>query len=823
MSDIQSGDFFKSYRLNTTREILNDEFNKFMENLDDIVRQSSAAIDVSSIRSELQSKLENAVKFIQDNIAINNSVNLFDPSKLYLELFNAIEKHPEIIPSIKLDRTKSLNLIFIQILDKLKDRIKGYITDTGLKLLGLVYDNDLLRDFFEEITIDKSIDLDKNFSIFKQNIFNVFLIQIDDSKKLIESNFSSELFKEFNYEATKTLLNFNLTKKKSVYNLISFSFFDIFYRLVKENGDITIFFSNNDNLVFIYKNLSLIFLQLVNNQKFISKINSQKDALNRAYLKFYNKYKQVYTHLKIRQEQPNKLYNIQVRGKKVIVKSTKKSTNVDHIFGNFDNIFDKSLSNQEITRRLTSDDVNIINQLKENSVCIIGLGQSGSGKTSTLIQLKLENRIENGILLNILDKIKLVDELSFSKLIVSVTELKLSESGYEEIKNKSSFLENKSKYILKDKKPSVELGPTELEALGEYIVKQLDQDNRIQLPTSNNIQSSRSHIVIKIKFVDSILKPLYICDLAGVENEFNCNNINEIYRNLIALKQTKLELDGYFKKWQIIYIKKFILEGQDGDFNIESSNNDFIIKRFFIKASKYGDRSQNYNIHNYLKTFNQLLNELFHNSIPSNVNNMFKDFLSKLQNYCNDRRKEGYLINTTLSELNKDIIKLVKFEGEKKPFFFDNLIDEGCRNNYGEINYFRLMSKNTLLDNNNGSIINILDENDRNNLKMHILTVVNNNKSNIQKVKYKYNLNKFKYLKLKNERLSSDKYMLVDSLISNNSQTLLGSIEVMEQLGNFMFNSISCIRDNSGNYHSKYLKYKKKYLKLKRFVKIENI
>ena len=109
---------------------------------------------------------------------------------------------------------------------------------------------------------------------------------------------------------------------------------------------------------------------------------------------------------------------------------------------------------------------------------------------------------------------------------------------------------------------------------------------------------------------------------------------------------------------------------------------------------------------------------------------------------------------------------------------------------------------------------------ERENIKMHIITVANNNISNKQKKKYKYDVNSLKYEKLQGT-INDDDLLKLENMIANNSQTFLGSIENMQQLGNFMFNSISCIYSKENPafepvYVKKYLKYKKKYLELKR-------
>ena len=221
------------------------------------------------------------------------------------------------------------------------------------------------------------------------------------------------------------------------------------------------------------------------------------------------------------------------------------------------------------------------------------MGQSGSGKTSTLIQLRLEDRVENGILLNLLEVINSESDIRLSNLEVTVTELRLNSQGYK-INNKSEFLEDKSRFIEQDTRNTIRVDSTNLTQLGQLIVEQLDQANRKQLPTSNNIQSSRSHVVIKINFVGTTLKPLYICDLAGVENEFNCQDSSEIYRILLAFKQTKLDINNLgseeitFEEWEKKYIKKLVksIERVE-DFDKESH---YKIERFF-KIYWYGIKS----------------------------------------------------------------------------------------------------------------------------------------------------------------------------------------------------------------------------------------
>ena len=68
-----------------------------------------------------------------------------------------------------------------------------------------------------------------------------------------------------------------------------------------------------------------------------------------------------------------------------------------------------------------------------------------------------------------------------------------------------------------------------------YIIQKIDSERPI-FPTPNNIKSSRSHMIIKIeatlKQTTSTYKNfvLFVCDLAGFENQFKCGNGIEIER-----------------------------------------------------------------------------------------------------------------------------------------------------------------------------------------------------------------------------------------------------------------------------------------------------
>ena len=190
----------------------------------------------------------------------------------------------------------------------------------------------------------------------------------------------------------------------------------------------------------------------------------------------------------------------------------------------------KTISNKDpnITRlkNLLNNNNNKVNMI------IMGLGQSGVGKTSFLLGYEY-NGLNEGI----------VDQL------ININDVK-------QVSVKEYFLD-------KDKRPIVkESGPIGKDTLISYadtdelkkkigllLLKFLEGGlnitnekhivNKKVRSTPNNKKSSRSHAVIIVELNSK--SNLIICDLAGVENKFNCNNITII---------------NFFKKIQELYNKK---------------------------------------------------------------------------------------------------------------------------------------------------------------------------------------------------------------------------------------------------------------------------
>jgi len=240
----------------------------------------------------------------------------------------------------------------------------------------------------------------------------------------------------------------------------------------------------------------------------------------------------------------------------------------NYLFGPFSYIFKPSDDNSTISNHKSMSP--LLDNIKNGkSVCVIGYGASGSGKTTALVYAGFEKTRDkrNGILIHFCNFLR----QTYGELEVSFLELEgnIKEFGNDAISNfkilpipeedKHQLNGDKSpKYIKEDIERQEYYYPRsfvvdpesgewvlaedpELDdvdgvklnkgvSIGKYIVTIMDGKRSVQA-TTNNPVSSRSHMIIFVKFknkksdVARDKEPyLIICDFAGVENKFQCNN-----------------------------------------------------------------------------------------------------------------------------------------------------------------------------------------------------------------------------------------------------------------------------------------------------------
>jgi len=229
-----------------------------------------------------------------------------------------------------------------------------------------------------------------------------------------------------------------------------------------------------------------------------------------------------------------------------------------YLFGKFNAIFDAGVPNTKIA----SDMEPVLDQLKHGKpVFLITYGASGAGKTSTLIYLRYVDADGNlytqpGVLVELCNKLG-ADGYDSANVTVNEyfqsntkEDTHSSENKHTGMchKNKNVFTCNRKEYNFKyttksnsfmlkepkeitpnmhqyrtqQKKSTFKMSESSMAEVISYLV---DTD-RLVHATTNNPQSSRSHCVVYITLVNEEGKKanLFVADLAGVENTFECES-----------------------------------------------------------------------------------------------------------------------------------------------------------------------------------------------------------------------------------------------------------------------------------------------------------
>jgi len=458
-----------------------------------------------------------------------------------------------------------------------------------------------LYSFYNNDIIIRIFAITSNEAIFKQFIIDIN--NIDTNKSLNSIDFMTVLKFFFidttNFKEIVNLLNDTeykecIERDGKIYNKIEGkdNINIIFnYKLLK-------LMIKSDALIqstLIYSKLITLTNLLINNytsiHKFYNNITSKPDfiqKLDNAYQIFVDNSKKVYSYIKIRSETTNNprykyivdktktnvgdysgylyLSYINVDGKvgfnppgkysmqeanrnldakqisfgdedekkKLLNKVTRKEY---YYFGQFDGIYVS-----EEPKKIATDLIPLLNKLLDGEdVCVIGYGQSGSGKTSSLIYLNdtKTNIKKDGILIELCNKLhsnyKKV-EMKMKNIylwhnnanITNMNNIKINDYYHHSVKYKGTetinFYYDNAWYYFDDRS----LLPLQRRTLGNIINAMFDL--REVEPTPNNPDSSRSHVIVCLTFISTEDKKcnLIICDLAGVENVFNCDDINEI-------------------------------------------------------------------------------------------------------------------------------------------------------------------------------------------------------------------------------------------------------------------------------------------------------
>jgi hypothetical protein len=191
-----------------------------------------------------------------------------------------------------------------------------------------------------------------------------------------------------------------------------------------------------------------------------------------------------------------------------------------HVYGPFTRVFMPYSANDAVARECDDLTNALVNG---TSVFVLGYGASGAGKTSTLIFRKGANGDagEPGVLVHVMNDPRVSHR--YPSVWVNYTEFTASPSGGAARTGFDDFQEFRwdgSQYA------RVATGSS----LGETLACAVDAD-RLARPTTNNPNSSRSHVLVQVKMgaADSRCS-LFVGDFAGVENAFACASLDELVR-----------------------------------------------------------------------------------------------------------------------------------------------------------------------------------------------------------------------------------------------------------------------------------------------------
>ena len=450
-------------------------------------------------------------------------------------------------------------------------------TSNYLKFMTLLYNKEDFVDLLAEIGITG----DTNMQVL--NLFFIDITKIKNQIKLLGVlgnemehviDRDTKIYKMYFGEAGQVILLYKLLSSINNY--------------VRMGNKVTDLFSTKEKAMTLFH----IFDAVVAVEKPIIKLydflSSKISTLDKLYNKLLSETKKVYTYTRLRKDQgkeQNKRYFIKKHPNENVmfikyyntdeknVLETKGEVNEEFYYlGPYDGIFDSSkfVSNKAIAE---SEEIKpLIDKLRAGSnVCVIGYGQSGSGKTSSLIYLETPTGIrEEGI---IVEMCRRLGNNPYDFLTITMTEImaKYDSSASKDFKSTDYIVQDialipnltskNTKYQFAFKKDNngdmqwigrdapKELFEHEQRLFGKKRFIDMDVGNFIITalkyrkvePTANNSVSSRSHVIIDIHLGNTgKLGPhLIICDLAGVENKFKCDNPSEAIRFFNKYKEAQ--------------------------------------------------------------------------------------------------------------------------------------------------------------------------------------------------------------------------------------------------------------------------------------------
>ena len=452
-----------------------------------------------------------------------------------------------------------------------------YLNNKYFKMIGGTHQTELVSSVFI---------LSKLYNILKSDIFiytitlmsnktkfDLILLKISDDEKSL--NYVKSFFidlSSYDLVVSEIKKHYNLIddqiKRDTIiyktYDLITTSNYIFGYtilsniiKIIKKNKDnISIFLSPIKMIIQFYNLLSLLVNNIINiKDKIYTAFYNQYNNFKVNYIEYIEELNIVTTFVKVRNDNvgggsnerykiksvnqaPNKYLLIEYKNfdgdySKANLSKVKKEI---YYYGPFNNVFDNPrISNKDVAKEC---DIILKKLLTGLIVCLIGYGQSGSGKTSTIIQLNIKN--SNGTIISnpgVLVELCNMTDFKNKFVTINIKYINVYINHHFGLDPNVS-IDEQDKYFIETPIGAdstftyVSDGwkDTNGKFLGDSILHAFDA-RQIE-PSPNNPDSSRSHVIVFMELLDASEKSSYliICDFAGVENKFLCDKLKELIK-----------------------------------------------------------------------------------------------------------------------------------------------------------------------------------------------------------------------------------------------------------------------------------------------------
>jgi Kinesin motor domain len=485
-----------------------------------------------------------------------------------------------------------------------------YNTDLMLKIMALLADKEMFSELYNNIFSTNTRSL--------QELVNIFFMDVGDIPKVKsylekhDRDFEKKIDRDSKIYQAYFTANNRVILLPTLLRIISKKSETAGYNPLFANVDIS------GEMTMILAKLIQSFKDLLEQYKGLLK---QYQSISMIYSKFVDKHKRIFGFIKERCDTVSrnprftinaneegyllmKYFNIDGKfpaDKKYFIKddgqnfndrygqlekATKNDGKIERYYmGQFDGIYLKTDSNfldsnMKPDNKKVATDVSkkVLPKLleEEQDLCMIGYGQSGSGKTSTLIYYDDGKEQKDGILMELCNLEKFTNVFKKIKLLIkdvyilhgtgAKTTDQITNEQYvvKDINETSEFVFKNGSWINSEDIDKTD--PKEIRRMSSTINNAFDK--REVEPTPNNPDSSRSHVLVclllykepppiqeefgvEAKVEEPELKDLrkiVICDFAGVENVFQCQDPSELFRFNKRYGESKK-----YKKNNIVY------------------------------------------------------------------------------------------------------------------------------------------------------------------------------------------------------------------------------------------------------------------------------